>query len=79
MMDIVYRSGSATASDVLEQLPDPPSYSAVRTTLRILEDKGLLKHEQDVQKARGVLLDGKEHPLQRRNRGLSSGGRGWPN
>ena len=47
MMDIVYRSGSATASEVLEQLPDPPSYSAVRTTLRILEDKGLLKHEQD--------------------------------
>lgn len=47
MMDIVYRSGSATAGDVLEQLADPPSYSAVRTTLRILEEKGLLKHEQD--------------------------------
>ena len=47
MMDIVYRSGSATAADVLEQLGDPPSYSAVRTTLRILEEKGLLKHEQD--------------------------------
>src|SRR5258705_49349 len=47
MMDIVYRSGSATANDVLDQLPDPPSYSAVRTTLRILEEKGLLKHELD--------------------------------
>jgi BlaI family transcriptional regulator, penicillinase repressor len=47
MMDIVYRSGSATAGDVLGQLADPPSYSAVRTTLRILEEKGLLKHEQD--------------------------------
>ena len=47
MMDIVYRSGSATANDVLDQLPEPPSYSAVRTTLRILEEKGLLRHEQD--------------------------------
>jgi predicted transcriptional regulator len=47
MMDIVYRAGSATANDVLDQLPDPPSYSAVRTTLRILEEKGFLKHEQD--------------------------------
>jgi predicted transcriptional regulator len=47
MMDIVYRSGRATANEVLEQLPDPPSYSAVRTTLSILEEKGLLKHELD--------------------------------
>lgn len=47
MMDIIYRSGSATVNDVLDQLADPPSYSAVRTTLRILEEKGLLKHEQD--------------------------------
>ena len=47
MMDIVYRSGQATANEVLEQLPEPPSYSAVRTTLRILEEKGLLKHELD--------------------------------
>lgn len=46
MMDIVYRSGRASASDVLEQLREPPSYSAVRTTLRILEDKGLLRHER---------------------------------
>lgn len=40
----------------------------------------LLKHENDVQKARQVLLDGREHPLQRRNRGFSGGrGGGWPN
>jgi MoxR-like ATPase len=38
----------------------------------------LLKHESDVQKARQILLDGKEHPLNRRPRGMS-GGRGWPN
>jgi predicted transcriptional regulator len=47
IMDIVYRRGSATASEVREGLPDPPSYSAVRAMLRILEEKGHLKHEQD--------------------------------
>jgi len=45
IMDIVYRAGRATATDVLEQLPDPPSYSAVRALLRILETKGHLRHE----------------------------------
>lgn len=47
VMDIVYRGGSATAGDVQDQMVDPPGYSAVRTTLRILESKGLLKHEFD--------------------------------
>lgn len=47
MMDIVYRTGRATAAEVLDQMGDPPSYSAVRATLRILETKGLLKHEDD--------------------------------
>ena len=47
IMDIVYRSESVTANDVHERIPDPPSYSAVRATLRILETKGLLKHEFD--------------------------------
>jgi predicted transcriptional regulator len=46
-MDVLYRLGRATAAEVLEALPDPPSYSAVRATLRILEDKGHLDHEQD--------------------------------
>lgn len=46
IMDIVYRQGQATAAEVLEALPDPPSYSAVRAMLRILEEKGHLKHEQ---------------------------------
>ena len=44
-MDIIYRSGRATASEVLAALPDPPSYSAVRAMLRVLEDKGHLRHE----------------------------------
>src|SRR3712207_242967 len=47
IMDVVYRLERATASEVLERLPDPPSYSAVRTLLRILEEKGHLRHEQD--------------------------------
>ena len=47
IMDIVYRRGRATASEVLEDLADPPSYSSVRAMLRYLEDKGHLRHEQD--------------------------------
>lgn len=47
IMDVVYSLGRATAAEVLERLPEPPSYSAVRTHLRILEEKGHLRHEQD--------------------------------
>ena len=43
-MDILYRSEKATAAEVLDGLPDPPSYSAVRALLRILEEKGHVKH-----------------------------------
>jgi predicted transcriptional regulator len=46
IMDIVYRLGEVTAAEVRENLPDPPSYSAVRAMLRILEEKGHLKHDQ---------------------------------
>jgi predicted transcriptional regulator len=47
IMDIVYRRGRATASDVLADLPDPPTYSTVRGMLRYLEEKGHLRHEQE--------------------------------
>lgn len=47
IMDIVYAEGRATAAQVREALPDPPSYSAVRALLRILEEKGHLRHETD--------------------------------
>jgi predicted transcriptional regulator len=47
IMDAIYRRGRATAAEVLEDLPDPPSYSAVRAMLRLLEEKGHLRHEQD--------------------------------
>jgi BlaI family transcriptional regulator, penicillinase repressor len=47
IMDVLYQRGRATALEVQENLPDPPSYSAVRALLRILEDKGHVRHEQD--------------------------------
>ena len=47
IMEIVYRLGRATAAEVGTLMPDPPSNSAVRTLLRILEDKGHIRHEQD--------------------------------
>jgi predicted transcriptional regulator len=47
IMDIVYRLGEATAAQVLEQLPDPPSYSAIRALLRILVDKQHLQHRAE--------------------------------
>src|SRR5262245_35748645 len=46
IMAIIYQSGQATAAEVLEHLPDPPSYSAVRALLRVLEEKGHLRHEE---------------------------------
>ncbi len=46
IMDIIYQRGQATAAEVLANLPDPPSYSAVRAMLKILEDKGHLRHKQ---------------------------------
>jgi predicted transcriptional regulator len=47
MMDIIFRAGKATAGEVMEAMTEPPSYSAVRATLRVLENKGLLRHEDD--------------------------------
>jgi predicted transcriptional regulator len=44
IMEVVYRSGRATAGEVLEGLPEPPSYSAVRALLKILEGKGHIRH-----------------------------------
>jgi BlaI family transcriptional regulator, penicillinase repressor len=47
VMDLVYERGRATAAEITAGLPDPPSYSAVRALLRILEEKGHLRHEAD--------------------------------
>lgn len=46
IMDIIYRDGRASAAEVQSQLPDPPSYSAVRAMLRVLEEKGHVRHKQ---------------------------------
>ena len=46
-MEILHARGQATAAEVLSALPDPPSYSAVRALLRILEDKGHARHRRD--------------------------------
>jgi len=47
VMDVLYRRGEATVADVMEELPNPPTYSAVRSTLRILESKGHIAHWED--------------------------------
>jgi predicted transcriptional regulator len=47
IMDILYRRGRATVHEVLEDLVDPPSYSAVRALLRLLEERGHVRHVQD--------------------------------
>lgn len=47
IMDILHRRGRATAHEVLEDLAEPPSYSAVRTFLRLLEERGHIRHDQD--------------------------------
>jgi len=45
IVDVLYRRKTATVGDILKALPDPPTYSAVRATLRILEEKGHIRHE----------------------------------
>ena len=46
-MDVLYRDGEATVAEVMAQMPDPPSYSAVRATMNVLEEKGHVRHKQD--------------------------------
>ncbi len=47
IMDILYREGKASAADVRERMEDAPGYSAVRAMLRVLEEKGHVKHQAD--------------------------------
>ena len=64
-MDVLYRRGRATAAEVREQISDPPSYSAVRAMLRVLEEKGHIRHEEE----QAFLIIGDEQP-----RGTLGGG-----
>lgn len=50
IMDIIYQLGEASVGDVLENMDSPPSYSSVRTMIRILENKGFLKHRSEANK-----------------------------
>lgn len=47
VMDILHRRQSATVTEIMDDLPDPPTYSAVRSILRILGDKGLVRYRED--------------------------------
>ncbi|MEI6197381.1 MAG: BlaI/MecI/CopY family transcriptional regulator [Verrucomicrobiota bacterium] len=47
IMDVLHEKEAAAAAEIRAALPDPPSYSSVRALLRILEDKGHIKHRQD--------------------------------
>jgi len=47
IMDILYARGRATAAEIHEAMPDRPSYSAVRAKLRVLEEKGHVRHEEE--------------------------------
>lgn len=46
IIDVIYRLGSASVADVLDNLADPPSYSAVRALMRLMEEKGYIKHKK---------------------------------
>ena len=46
IMDVLYRRGRATAAEIMDGLPGAPSYSTVRTQLRVLEAKGHVRHEE---------------------------------
>ncbi len=47
IMDVLYQRGRASAAEIHAALPDPPSYSAVRAKLRVLEEKGHVRHEEE--------------------------------
>jgi BlaI family penicillinase repressor len=47
VMDILHRRGEATVAEIMEDLPDPPTYSAVRSVLRILGEKSLIRYKED--------------------------------
>jgi predicted transcriptional regulator len=50
ILDILYANGRATAAEIQAALPDPPSYSATRALLRVLEEKGHVRHAEEGQR-----------------------------
>ena len=53
VLDVIYRLGEVSAGEILKEVPDVPSYSAVRSLLRALEDKGLITHRE-----KGLMVGG---------------------
>ncbi len=47
IMDVIYAHGTVSVQEVVDQIPDPPSYSAVRAMLRVLEEKGHVRHREE--------------------------------
>jgi predicted transcriptional regulator len=47
ILDVIYRLGEASVADVLRELPDPPAYDSVRTMIRLLEQKKMLRHRRE--------------------------------
>lgn len=47
VMEILHRRGKASVTEIMDDLPDPPTYSAVRSILRILGEKGMISHQED--------------------------------
>ena len=60
VMELLYRLGEGTVAEVMERLVDPPTYSAVRSTLRILEEKGHVVHRADGPRYVYVPAEGRE-------------------
>ena len=54
-MDVLYRRGRATAAEVMPELPGDPNYSTVRTQLRVLEDKGHVRHEEELDRVSAMI------------------------
>jgi BlaI family transcriptional regulator, penicillinase repressor len=50
IMEVLYQKGQASVAEVLDAMPDPPGYSAVRAMLRLLEEKGHIRHKKDGKK-----------------------------
>jgi BlaI family penicillinase repressor len=64
VLEALHRLGRATAAEVMAAMPDPPSYSAVRSVLRILEEKGHARHEEDGKRYLYIAVESRQKAAQ---------------
>ena len=64
VLEALHRLGRATAAEVMAAMPDPPSYSAVRSILRILEEKGHARHEEEGKRYLYVAVESRQKAAQ---------------